>query len=116
MSALMGYRLEFKPGDPCYYTPKDYATEQAAGYDGADTWGLFQVPQPGCQAEVEVYFGWCWVRPKYASGKDLTDFTPLYRGPKLKDAPMDEAVLLLFPSLVEDRLKQERPDLYRPGN
>ncbi len=111
----IGYRLDFKPGDPCYYTPEQYEIERQAGYDGADIWGLFPEPQPFCPPCVEVYKGWCWVPPRYVSSvRDLSGFTPLYRGQLIQRAPMDEDVLHVFPSLVESRLQEERPDLYPP--
>lgn len=111
----VGYRLEFKPGDPCYYRPDDYEKERQAGYDGADIWGLFPEPQPGCPSEVDVYHGWCWVQPRYVSAvRDMTGFTPLYRGPLIQRAPIDEDVLHVFPSLIDERLRRERPDLYPP--
>ena len=111
-STEVAFRLDFKPGDPCYYTPENLKVAVAAGYDGADIWGLFTEPQPNCCQKVEVYYGRFWVQPKYAKGFDLTDFTPLYRGPILSSAPLDESVAYIFPSLVEDRLRQERPELF----
>ncbi len=110
-----GYRLEFRPGDPCYYSPSNYKSAQDAGFDNADTWGLFKAPQHGCSPDVEVYLGWCWKQPKYVYGSSLDGFIPLYRGPLLKTAILDEEVLLLFPSLVESRLKQDFPHLYPSG-
>lgn len=62
----LGYRLEWKPGDYCYYTPNDYARE--INVDGARIWALFAEPQPGCPSTTEVFLGWCWLRPKYAKG------------------------------------------------
>lgn len=111
-----GYRMDFKPADPCYYTPQEYEKECKAGYDAANIWGLFRQPQPGCPSEVEVYKGWCWVRPRYASAvSDMSGFTPLYLGPLLQRGPIDEDVLHAFPSLVEDRLREEHPQLYPPN-
>ena len=112
MSNPEGYRLDFKPGDPCFYTPKEYASEQASGRDGAQTRGLFRVPQPGCPDCIEVYRGWCWVQPRYARSRVMFGFVPLYRGPLPKDGSVDGVVFLLFPSFVEDALNQKRPDIY----
>lgn len=100
MSEPVGYRVDYRPGDPCYSSPEHYAVDRAAGFQG-DVWGLFHEPQPGCSAEVEVYRGRYWVRPRHASAADAATFTPLYRGPQLERAPIDEEVALLFPSLVE---------------
>ncbi|MCH1880427.1 hypothetical protein MJ863_12620 [Alcaligenes ammonioxydans] len=82
MEAIMGYRLEFKPGEYCYYTPEGYALEAYKG--DAPAHALYANPQPGCPSEVEVYKGWCWVRPKYNSGNIVDEtFRPLFLGPQL---------------------------------
>jgi hypothetical protein len=109
-----GYRVEWKPGDPCYLSPAEY--EHEAYKAGADVWPLFAEPQPGCEQAIEVYHGRCWVRPRYVSAvRDMTGFTPLYLGPLLQRGQMAEEVAHLFPSLVEDRLREARPDLYPAG-
>lgn len=110
----VGFRMEWKPGDPCYLSAADYARESQR--DGADTWGLFTDPQPGCSAEIEVYRGWCWVRPRYVSAvRDLAGFTPLYLGPLIHRGLLSEAAAYLFPRLIEDQLRKARPDLYPDG-
>lgn len=82
MGEVMGYRLEFKPGEYCYYTPEGYALEAYKG--DAPAHALYANPQPGCPSEVEVYKGWCWVRPKYNFGKIVDEtFRPLFLGPQL---------------------------------
>lgn len=107
----MGYRLEWKPGDPCHYTPEDYAREGQRA--GADVWGLFAEPQPDCPPEIAVYLGWCWVQPRYVSAvRDLTGFTPLYLGPLIQRGTIPEAVAYLFPRIAEERLHQEHPELW----
>lgn len=112
MTEPVGYRLEFKPGDPCYYSPKSYKMAIEAGTANADTYGLFTEPQPDCSNEIEVYKGWCWVQPKYVHGRDMSEFTPLYRGPLLVAATEDEQVLFVFPSIVELRLQRDHPHLF----
>ncbi|CAB3654489.1 hypothetical protein LMG26685_02927 [Achromobacter mucicolens] len=109
---ILGYRLEWKPGDPCYMTPEHYALE---GYkDSALVHGLYATPQPGCPAQIEVYKGWCWVQPKYNFG-NLVDatFRPLYVGALIHCPTYDEAVLLAFPGIVEQMVKASRPDLFQ---
>lgn len=82
MEAIMGYRLEFKPGEYCYYTPEGYALEAYKG--DAPAHALYANPQPGCPSEIEVYKGWCWVRPKYNFGNIVDEtFRPLFLGPQL---------------------------------
>ena len=108
-STIQGYRLEWKPGEYVHMSPEYYAKEVCR--DGARTWGLYAEPQPGCSAEVAVYRGRYWIQPKYVYNTDLKDFTPLYLGPVLHEPPMDEAVLLAFPSIIEERLRTNRPDL-----
>lgn len=82
MEATMGYRLELKPGEYCYYTPEGYALEAYKG--DAPAHALYANPQPGCPSEIEVYKGWCWVRPKYNSGNIVDEtFRPLFLGPQL---------------------------------
>ncbi len=80
--AIMGYRMEFKPGEYCYYTPEGYALEAYKG--DAPTHALYANPQPGCPSEIEVYKGRCWVRPKYNFGNIVDEtFRPLFLGPQL---------------------------------
>lgn len=105
-----GYRLEWKPGEYCYYSAEDYARETYR--DGARVHGLFHHPQPDCPADVNVYRGWCWVQPKYDHGIRDESFMPLYLGPLLHEPPINEGALFLFPSLVEDRLRREHPHLF----
>ncbi len=82
MEATMGYRLELKPGEYCYYTPEGYALEAYKG--DAPAHALYANPQPGCPSEIEVYKGWCWVRPKYNYGNIVDEtFRPLFLGPQL---------------------------------
>lgn len=114
MADPVGYRLDWRPADPCYLRPEDYAREISK--EGADTWGLFTEPQPGCPPEVEVYHGWCWVQPKYVFKQDLTGFTPLYRGQQIHRGTMHPAVDALFPRFLEDRLHSERPELWDSAN
>lgn len=100
----VGYRVDYRPGDPCFMKPQDWAAEVQAGYGGGAVWPLFTEPQPGCPTEVEVYLGWCWVRPQNVSAvRSLDGFTPLYLGPQIQEAAIAEEVAFLFPSLVEPK-------------
>ena len=79
-----GYRLEWRPGDYCFYTPDGWARERAR--TSARVHGLFRQPQPGCGAEPAVYLGRYWVQPKnLRSGECPVGFVPLYLGPVLHD-------------------------------
>ncbi len=101
MSLIVGYRVDFRPGDPCYYTPAGFRKELRAAVR-ADVWGLYLTPQPGQPQEVEVFKSWCWVRPKYRRPSvDDADFQAYYLGKQLCKAKPDEAVAFLFPSLFE---------------
>lgn len=84
MEEVMGYRLEFKPEEYCYYTPEGYALEAYKG--DAPTHALYANPQPGCPSEIEIYKGWCWVRPKYNAGIVDETFQPLFLGPQIGGA------------------------------
>lgn len=112
MSKPVGYRVEFIARDPCYYSPESYRIAIEAGTVNADTHGLFTEPQPGCSGEIEVYKGKWWVQPKYVYDRDMSEFTPLYRGPLLVAATEDEQVLFDYPSIVERRLQRDHPHLF----
>ena len=107
-----GYRLEWKAGDYCFYTPDEFQRE--VHQSSARVWALFPTPQPGCSAEPAAYRGamWCEARYRKANAYMDPDAVPMYLGPVLHEPPMDEDVLYLFPSLVESRLRESRPDLY----
>lgn len=109
--AIMGYRLEWKPGDPCYLTPESYALETYR--ESAQVHALYEMPQPGCPLDIEVHKGWCWVQPKNAFGNILDHtFQPLYLGPMIHCPTYNEDVLLAFPNIVEQMVHASRPDLY----
>ena len=86
MQQPVGYRLEWKPGDYCYYNPEDFERETFKA--GARIHGLFEAPQPDCPAEINVYHGNYWVQPKHVHGDDITGFTKMYLGPCIYD-PVD---------------------------
>lgn len=111
----VGYRLDFKQGDPSYYGLESYEIAKSSGNDNADTWGLYPEPQLDCSQEVEVYHGWCWKQPKYVYNSSLEGLIPLYRGPAIRHRTMPEEVAFLFPSFIETKLKQEFPHLYPDG-
>ena len=85
--AIGGYRLEWKTGDYCFYTPEEYAT--AACRESARVHPLYKTPQPDCPADVCVYFGKYWVKPKHLADENLDKFTPFYLGAILQ--PKEEA-------------------------
>ena len=107
-----GYRLEWKAGDYCFYTPEDFSRE--VNTNNARVCGLFTAPQPGCSGEPAAYRGvmLCEARYRKANAFMDPDAVPMYLGPVLHEPPMNEDVLHLFPSLVENRLRESRPDLY----
>ena len=80
---ILGYRIDFRPGDPCYYTPRDMETAIQTGNMSSHFWPLYYSPQPDCPDTVEVYFGWCWIEPKYVFRCPVDNFIPMYRGPKM---------------------------------
>lgn len=78
----VGYRLEFRAGDYCHYTPSDFARETYA--DRARICGLFAAPQPGCSPEPAAYLGRYWHEARhYANGGARIDpgAQALYLGP-----------------------------------
>jgi hypothetical protein len=117
MNAIpLGFRVEGVRGGPRYYSVEGYRKSLHAGFGMGDVCELYPEPQPGCSPDVEVYHGWCWVQPRYVSAiRDMTGFTPLYCGPLLQRAPIDEDLLHIFPSIVENRLREKRPELYASG-
>ena len=100
MTCPIAYRFEWKPADYTFCSRDDFARESRR--DGARVCGLFEYPQPGCQPEPVVFYGWCWTQPKYAKGGVCPEgFVPLYLGPVIHEPAVDEAVLFAFPSLAE---------------
>ena len=74
MKEVTGYRVEWRPGDPCYYSPSDFAKEIHT--DTAIVYELHIEPL----GDVEVYKSWYWIRPKYLYGRSTEGMTPMYRG------------------------------------
>lgn len=111
-ASLIGYRVEVRPGDYSFYDCAAYAVDQYL--KGTPAWELHSTPQPGQSNVVVVYFGRWWVQPKYVYGRDLTDFKPAYLGRQVESYSCDSAILHLFPGLLEERLRADRPDLYLP--
>lgn len=107
-----GYRLEYQTKEPRYLSPESYHLAVRSGYADCDTHGLYKQPQPGCSADVEVYFNRYWVRPEFAEGLDLSGFTALYRGPLIHAGPIPESELLSHPEIIERKLKRDQPDLF----
>ncbi len=83
MSKIVGYRLEWKPGDCIFETPEAYEEEICKA--GAKVWSLHEQPQPGCDPEIVVYRGTHWIRPKHVYNKNMVGFKPLYLGPIVHD-------------------------------
>src|ERR1700737_2080529 len=97
----VAYRLEWKPGDYCYYTVDMY--EHETYRDGARVHGLFLKPQPDCPADINVYKGQYFVQAKYYGNAERNDdFVPLYLGPMIHEPLIDIDVMLIFPSFSED--------------
>lgn len=87
-----GYRLEFKAGEYCFYTPEDFAREVNA--DTARIWGLFVEPQPGCSNEPAAWRMrsgrgrgnfWCEARYWTANAYMDPEAVPMYLGPVLSE-------------------------------
>lgn len=79
---IVGYRLEWKPGEFCYSTPENYEKDICKG--SARVHALFLEPQAGCPDGVEVYKCSYWVRPKYLFSS--TDgMVPMFLGPKIHE-------------------------------
>lgn len=76
-SQIVGYRLEWKPGEYCYSSPENY--EKDICKESARVHALHLQPQAGCCADVEVYKNGYWVQPKYLF-KSAEGMTPMYLG------------------------------------
>jgi len=83
----VAYRLEFRPGDPLYYSLEDFALEKHK--QGSTIRGLYLKPQPGCPTQPDAYrTPKVFVPRKYSRGLNLSTMTPLYLGPVLHDPSM----------------------------
>lgn len=79
MSKPIAYRLEWKPGDYCYYLPAEYEREVNRG--SARIRGLYRSPRPGYEQSPDVYHGTHFVRPNALRGGIVpAGFRPLYLG------------------------------------
>ena len=93
---VLGYMLEWKPGDPCFYSVDMF--EQESYKDSAKVWALYDSPQVDGKNVVAVYKGKWWVQPKNMyEGRDYSGFVPLYAGkllfdPSYFDRMLSEAV------------------------
>ena len=88
----IGYRIEFRAGDYCFYRPEDMPADAKYIY-GARIVGLFTTRQQGCDRSVAAYYGRYWHQAKhYANGGDRfdPDAAPLYLGPVINDPEIDE--------------------------
>jgi len=100
VTAPVGFRLEWRPGDYCFYSLENFSRETQ--WEGACVCGLYSAPQAGCDPAVAVYRGRHWLQPRYAPSAGVPGgFTPLYLGPVLHEPDIDEIFALLFPSFVE---------------
>lgn len=81
----VGYCLEFRPGDRCYYGLEDFARETHRS--GAVIRGLYREPQPGCEQAPSAYRGRFWHEARHYAynGRHDPGATPLYMGPVLHD-------------------------------
>ena len=78
-----GYRVEYKPGDYCFYGLTAFSVESRAL--SGRICGLYKSPQAGCQQEPVAYRGKFWHEAKhfYDSGQLDPDAVALYVGPVL---------------------------------
>lgn len=76
----VGYRLEYRPGRPCFYSLDDFARETFA--EGAEIRGLYTQPQSGCSDQPAAYRGRYWHEATHYEGNRYLDpeATPLYLG------------------------------------
>lgn len=74
MAEVTGYRVEWKPGDPLYYSPANYAKEIHL-----ETAIVHELHTEPC-GEVEVYKSWYWIQPKYLHGRSADGMTAMYLG------------------------------------
>jgi hypothetical protein len=82
---ILGYCLEWRPGDLCFYTVWDFAREPRR--ESARVRPLYATPQEGCGGEPAiVYRGRFWMQPKHAGGGVPEGYLPLYAGPALRGA------------------------------
>jgi len=79
---IEAYKVEMSPGDYSFYSPDDFEKEKPNLSRGVRCWML--TDSPLSSSTIEVYKGWCFVRPKYASAvKDLSKHIALYLGPRI---------------------------------
>lgn len=114
VAQIHGYRLAWGPGDFCFHSPEMYAKE--INKEHADVWALYDHPQSGCSPEIAVYRGEYWIQPKYVyPHTKLNGFIALYVGPLINEMPISEEMAFAFPGLMEERLKQSHPELFKKG-
>lgn len=83
------YVLEWKPGDYCIYSLRDFQREKYS--QSARIFPLFLVPMPGCQQEAYAYWSsktGHYIQAKYMrsnAAETYPDIVPLYRGPEIHD-------------------------------
>lgn len=106
MDDICGYRMDFRSGDPCYYTPGDMEAAIHSGNFSSDFWPLYKSPQPNCPEEIEVYSSWCWIQPKYTHQHSIENYTPMYRGPRMTFIQNK-----IFTALTEDEIRDLVPSL-----
>ena len=88
----VGYWLEYRPGDPVFYTLENFGRETFAS--GAEVRGLYTKPQPGCSAVPAAYRGRYWHQAKHYlhNGGMDPDAVPLYLGQVLHDPAHDDGI------------------------
>lgn len=81
----IGYRIEYRSGDYCFYSIQDFQRETRRG--GGRIHSLHAAPQLGCPEEPVAYKGRFWCQAKYWDGNKQIDqeAVPVYLGPELYD-------------------------------
>jgi hypothetical protein len=85
----IGYRIEYRPADYCFYTLGDFRRETQRL--GGRIHSLHESAQPNCPAEPVAYRGRFWCEAKHWKGNAAIDphAVPVYLGPELHDPEKD---------------------------
>lgn len=95
----IGYVVEWRPGDQCFYRVEDMAAE-AKALEVAEVRALFQVEQePGQQPTAWRGLYWCSAKHREANAYMDPDAMPCYAGPVLREHHINPEVARIFPSL-----------------
>lgn len=88
MSAVnqpVGYRIEYRAGDYCWYTLEDFQRETQRL--GGRIHSLHREPVHGCNQKPVAFLGdyWCSTENRAANSRLDPDAKPIYLGPELHD-------------------------------